>query len=209
MNKPTIIIIIAIVIIGAGVGIYFATRETETVNTNTNQNTNQGVVSNTDQANTNTRQENTYQGEDFSILKPLGWTQSQLPGALVSFHKADEVHPEGSAAAKINFKSYIAVSFDTIQSERIDEINKTVVDQVVTTIPSAQITEESDEEIDGQAAKFNVMTMTQQEVDYTVFLAVILKGDKYYTVSGNTTTDLWGAYKDLFYTTARSLEFKN
>jgi len=50
--------------------------------------------------------------------------------------------------------------------------------------------------------------MSQQEVDYTVFLAVILKGDKYYVISGNTTTDKWTDYEDLFYQTARSFVFK-
>jgi len=51
--------------------------------------------------------------------------------------------------------------------------------------------------------------MNQQEVDYTVFMAVVSKGDKYYAISGNTTTDKWLEYEDLFYQIARSFVFKD
>ena len=205
MKKPLIIIIIVILVIGAGAGIYFITREAKTENTNQSTNSVTNSVSNTNNAAT---QENTYIGDDFTILKPAGWTQSQLSGSLVSFHDTSEVHPEGSAAEKINFQSYLAVTFDMVNERSLTEINDLTLDQIKETIPSAEVIDSSDEMVDGQPAKFNVFTMNQQEVDYTVFLAVILKGDKYYLVSGNATTDKWSEYKDLFYQTARSFTFK-
>ena len=75
-------------------------------------------------------------------------------------------------------------------------------------IPSAEVTDSSDETVDGQPAKFTVLTLNQQEVDYTIFLSVMVKGDKYFTISGNTTTDKWTDYEDLFYQTAQSFVFK-
>ncbi|MFH0951745.1 MAG: PsbP-related protein [Patescibacteria group bacterium] len=206
MKKPLIIIIVTIVIIGAGVGIYFVTQGSKTENVNQSTNSVTNSISNTNNA---AMQDNTYIGDDFSILKPADWTQSQISGTLVSFHNTSEVHPEGSAAKKINFQSYLAVSFDMANERSLAEINDLTIDQIKASIPSAEVTASSDETVDGQPAKFNILTLNQQEVDYTVFIAVISKGDKYYAISGNTTTDKWTDYKDMFYETARSFVFKD
>ncbi len=205
MKKTLIIVIITIVVIGAGVAVYFVTQSEDT---NTNALTNSAVQTNTSTV-TNTESADKYIGDDFTILKPANWTQAQIQGTLVSFHNTDEVHPEGSAAKKINFLSYMAVSFDMAGERSLTEINDFVTDQIKASIPSTKVSTSSDETVDGQPAKFNVFTMSQQEVDITVFLAVILKGDKYYTVSGNTTDDKWSDYEELFYSTARSFIFKD
>ena len=209
MKKQSMVIIIAIVIIGVGVVIYFITQGTKTENANQNNNQAQLVtnsVSNTSDAAT---QENTYIGDDFTLLKPADWMQSQISGTLVSFHNSNEVQPEGSAARKINFKSYMAVSFDMTNERLLPEINDFLIAQIKASFPSAELTASTDETVDGQPAKFNVFTMSQQEVDIIVLLAVIYKGDKYYTISGNSTTDKWTEYKDMFYQTARSFIFNN
>jgi hypothetical protein len=203
MKKPLIIVVIAVVIIGAGVAVYFITQSKDT-----NTPTNSADQTNASAA-TDTVSANKYVGDDFSILQPAGWTQDQIQGTLVSFHNTSEVFPEGSAAKKINFKSYLAVSFEMANEKSLTEINDFVGSQIEASIPSAEPVSSKDETVDGQPAKFNIFTMNQQEVDYTVFLAVILKGDKFYTVSGNTTTDKWTEYEDLFYQIARSFVFKD
>ncbi|MFH0853674.1 MAG: PsbP-related protein [bacterium] len=198
MKKPLIIIIIVIIV--AGVGIYFATQGTKT------ENINQAEPATNSAGNTNnaSAQENTYIGEDFTILQPADWTQGQIPGTLVSFHNTGEVQPEGSAAKKINFQSYLAISFDLANERSLAEINDLTINQIKATIPSAEVITTNDETIDGQPAKVDILTLSQQEVDYTVFMAVISKDDKYYAITGNTTTDKWAEYKDMFYATARS-----
>jgi len=100
--KPLIIIIVAIVIIGAGVAVYFVTQSEDT---NTNAPTNSASQTNASAA-VNAASNEKYVGDDFTILKPANWTQGQMPGTLVSFHNTGEVHPEGSAAKKVNFQSY-------------------------------------------------------------------------------------------------------
>ncbi|MBU0598639.1 photosystem II reaction center PsbP family protein [Patescibacteria group bacterium] len=211
MKKPLIIIVIAIVIIGAGVAVYLVTQSEDT---NTNAPTNSAIQTNTSaatntSADTNTESADRYIGDDFTILQPADWTQSQISGTLVSFHNTSEVNPEGSAAKKINFQSYMAVSFDMVNERSLAEINDLTIDQIKASIPSAEVIASSDETINGRPAKFSVLTLSQQEVDYTVFIAVTSKGDKYYAISGNTTTDKWTDYEDLFYQTARSFVFKN
>lgn len=205
MKKPLIIIVVIIVVIGIGAAVYFATQS-EDANTNVPVNSaNQTNIS----AATNTASTDKYVGEDFTILQPAGWAQSQISGTLVSFHNTSEAHPEGSAAKKINFQSYLAVSFDMLNERSLAEINDLTIDQIKTSIPSTEVITSSDETIDGQPAKFNVFTMNQQEVDLTVFIMVISKGDKYYAISGNTTTDKWTEYEDLFYQIARSFVFED
>jgi len=199
-NKTLLIVIVIVVVIGAAAAIYFFTQSKETTNTATESSTTETNTT----TSTNTVSETRYQGDDFSILNPADWTQSQISGTLVSFHNTSEVHPEGSAAKKINFQSYLAVSFDMTNERSLVETNDLTINQIKAAIPSAEVTASSDETVDGQPAKFSVFTMSQQEVDYTVFLAVILNGDKYFIISGNTTTDKWTEYKDMFYQTARS-----
>jgi len=203
MKKSLTIVVIAIVIIGAGVAVYFATQS-EDANTPANS-ASQADTS----AATNTVSADKYVGDDFSILQPAGWTQGQIQGTLVSFHNTSEIFPEGSAARKINFKSYIAVSFDMANERSLDEINDLTMDQIKASIPSTEVIASSEETIDGQQAKFSIFTMSQQEVDYTIFMAVVSKGDKYYAITGNTTTDKWTEYEDLFYQIARSFVFKD
>jgi len=201
--KKSLIIIIGIVIIGAGAAVYFATQSEDS-----NTPANSASQANTSAA-TNTVSANKYVGDDFSILQPAGWSQGQIQGTLISFHNTSEVFPEGSAARKINFKSYIAVSFDMVNERSLGEINDLTMDQIKASIPSTEVITSSDETINGQPAKISVFTMSQQEVDYTVFMSVVSKGDKYYAISGNTTTDKWTEYEDLFYQIARSFVFKD
>ncbi|MBU0612451.1 photosystem II reaction center PsbP family protein [Patescibacteria group bacterium] len=193
-------IIIAIVIVGVIVVIYFVTQGTESENTN--------QVNIESDTNIAAMQENTYTGEYFDLLKPSDWVQSQVTGTLVSFHNANDVHPEGSAAKNIDFNSYIAITYDIANENSLAVINDSLVDGMKTSVPSAKVIASSDDTVDGLPVKFNVITMTQQEVDITVFLAVYLRDDNFYTLTGNTTTAKWLENKDLFYKTARSLDFK-
>ncbi|MFH1235858.1 MAG: hypothetical protein V1685_02880, partial [Parcubacteria group bacterium] len=209
MKKPIVIVIIIIVVlIIAGGAYWFGTRST--TNTNTTNQTNQVAVSgnsavNTANQNANaTLQDSVYIGDDFTVTQPAGWVQVTIPGTLVSFRNTGEQHPEGSAAAKISFQSYIAISFDNTQGKTLDEINQTALDSITSTIASTNIFTTSGETVNGLPAKFSAMELTQQDVDYTVLLTVYNTGEKYYTMSFNTTTEKWLEYKDKFYEIARS-----
>jgi hypothetical protein len=56
-------------------------------------------------------------------------------------------------------------------------------------------------------ARFTVLDLTMQEVDYRVLIVVVLDQDnqRYYTVTGNTTAEKWGEYEAEFLKSARSL----
>ncbi len=149
-----------------------------------------------------------YVGENFTIVSPSGWIQSHMPSTLVSFHNPEENHPEGSAAAKINFKSYMAVSFDNAQEKKIDEIAKMVKQQIQGVAPSVSFNSETDGIIDGRPAKFLEADLSQQDVNFKVLMAIVMKDDQYFTLSANTTSDKWTEYRDTFYASIHSFQFK-
>lgn len=159
---------------------------------------------------TDAEADNVYVHDDFTITALKGWIQNQLPSTLVSFYNADERHPDGSAALNINFKSYLAVSFETAAGQTFDEINATVTESIQSLIPTAETVSSSDETVNGLPARFTVMTMTQQEVDYEVFVAIVLdeEHDRYYSVSCNTTVEKWDEYEADFLAAARSFTIK-
>ena len=199
MKKYFPFVIITVIVI-AVVGLYFATQKANPSTSQENVLANNALALNTNASPSDQR----YQGDGFSLLQPQGWIQGQIPSTLVSFHNNSETHPSGSSAAKINFKSYIAVSFDNLQGKTLEDVNTLTVNNITVAIPTAKVFVTSDETIGGLPAKLSAMELNQQDVDYTVLVFLIDAGDKYYSLSFNTTTEKWGASKDEFYTIARS-----
>lgn len=194
MKKLLTIIIIIIAISGVGLGSYFATTIKQPL---VDKKINKPAESN-----------NAYIGDDFTIISPTGWIQTHLPSTLVSFQNPKEIQPKGSAAEKINFKTYIAVSFDNAQGKTLNQVTELVRQQVVAVVPSISFAPETIGTIDSQPAKFMEAGLTQQNVEFKVMVAVVLKGDTYFTISNNTTAEKWPEYRDLFYNTADSFKFK-
>ncbi len=192
MNKSLIGIIVAVIIIGSGVGIYFYMQNDEEAST--------------DNTNTNAVAETKYEGDSYSFTQPDGWTQGHIQNTLVSFHNTEETFPEGSAAANINFKSYMALSFDSINERSLSEIYDLTVAGLQQTLPSITVVDVVDETINGLPAKLLTIQFVQQEVDYTVLIGMYMASQRYYAMSFNTTTEKWSEYKDYFFKLARSFE---
>lgn len=149
-----------------------------------------------------------YVGEDFTFIPPAGWIQANLPGVLVAYQNMQETQPQGSAAEKINFKSYFAMSFDNANGRQIDQIAELVKQQTKSVAPTVSFVSETDGQVDNQPAKFIEADVLMQNVDFKVFLLIILKGDKYYVLSGNTTAEKWPDNQSIFLNVAESLKFK-
>ena len=158
---------------------------------------------------TPTPAERRYEDEEFSIIVPSGWsTQTQLPGTLMTAMNLTESHPNDPAAAKINFKSYISVSFDETDGKTLGALTKMVESQISQTVTSAKVIDQKDETIDGEPAKFIEIALTQQGTDFTVFIAIVIQGNKYYVISGNTPTTKWEENRPLFEHAAESFRLK-
>ncbi len=153
--------------------------------------------------------ENPYVGDDFTFVPPQGWIQTAIPSTLVSYQKQDEAHESGSAADKINFKSYFAVSFDNTSGQTIDQIMDLIKTQTESVAPSIVFGQVMERMINGMPARTVEADLVMQGVDFKVLMAVIMGDGKYYTVSFNTTAAKWGGYTEDFYGVLDSFKLKN
>ncbi|MDD4333199.1 MAG: PsbP-related protein [Patescibacteria group bacterium] len=201
MKKKLLIIIVIVIIIILVTGFYFFKQKKDINLSQLNTDNIQAPIKTEDQ-------KNPYIGDDFTILPPEGWIRTQLPGTLVSYQDPKEKQPAGSAAEKINFHSYLAVSFDNSGGKTLDEITELVKTQIQAVAPEIVLESTTDGKIDGEPAKFIEANLTMQNVDFKVMMAVALKGDKYFTISNNTTAEKWPEYRDIFYNAAKSFRFK-
>lgn len=155
--------------------------------------------------------ESRYEGEDFSTVIPKDWTKSQqpLPGTLLTLYKIGESHADDPNAQKINFKSYMAISFDRTQGKTSSQILDLIKQSLSQLSPTAKISQLPQETVDNQTAQLVEVSLAQQDVNFRVLIAVVIKGDKYFTLSANTTEKKWASYKEDFYKVLKSLSLKD
>lgn len=141
---------------------------------------------------------------------PEGWDKSQqsLSGTLLTLYKTGETHTDDPNAQKINFKSYMAISFDRTQGKTKSQILDMVKQSLLQLSPTAKINTLPQETVDNQTADLIEISLAQQDVNFKVLVAVIIKGDKYFTLSANTTEKKWAGYKEGFYKALKSMILK-
>ena len=113
------------------------------------------------------------------------------------------------AAQKINFKSYFAVSYDTLQGKSMSEYEQIVKSGLQQTISNVVFTKEQDMTINGKSAHALEAELTQQGVNFKILLVVVRgQGDDVWVMSFNTTKSSWDGYKETFYGVANSFNLK-
>ncbi|MFA4999695.1 MAG: hypothetical protein WC519_03170 [Parcubacteria group bacterium] len=206
VKKLVLVAIAIIAIIAIGAALYFLNKDE--MNNDLPLVTGDSSAVTTDESpNLSFKLNGLYVGDDFTIMSPSGWIQTHIPMTLVSFQNPEEKHPEGSAASKINFKSYVAISSETTEMT-LDETAELVMRQIQNVAPAVSFGPVSDQVIDGQPAKAIEASLVQQDVDFKVLVAIVMKGNKYFIISGNTTTQKWADYNKLFYDVVFSFKFK-
>ena len=196
-SKILIVVIVAgLLIVGAGIG-YWMGRDTGKQQPAESQKINQGSQADVP-----------FVGDDFTVVPPTGWIRTQIPSTLVSYQNFSEVQPKGSAAEKINFKSYTAISFDNTNNKTLGEITEIVKRQLESVAPTISFSSIVDGTIGSQPAKLIEADLLMQDINFKVVMAIAMKGDKYFTISSNTTAEKWPEYKDIFYNMLNSFKFK-
>lgn len=147
--------------------------------------------------------------DDFSLDLPTGWKKIQASiGASAMAINANE-NINDPAVQKINFKSYLAVSYDVFQGKTISEYAQTVKTGLEQAIPGVVFTKEQEITMNGKSASAIEAEMTQQGVDFKVLvIAVKGEGEDVWVISFNTVKSSWLKYKDTFYSTAESFSLK-
>lgn len=191
------IIVVVIVVIGIAVGVYFLVKDGESTET-----------TNTTTTNTNTTTASRYTGNSFSVDQPEGWQTGQATGTLVTFRDTSDSHPAGSAADAINFMTYMTVISDVVNSQTVDEIMDFNIESVLVTYPDTTFSAVTKETIDGQAAAIVEGELDDSGLVLGILIAIVPKGESYFIITANTTTEKWSEYKPIFYETVRSFEFE-
>lgn len=147
--------------------------------------------------------------DDFEVNLPAGWRQTApAMGASVMAISVDE-HINDPAAQKINFQSYFAVSYDTLQDKNMSEYLHIVKNGLRQTISGVVFTKDEDMTINGRPAHAIEAELTQQGVNFKILMVVIAgQGKDVWVMSFNTTKSGWGGYKETFYGIANSFNLK-
>jgi len=122
-NKVTII---ALIILGIAlvvlVGFYFVKQNKSLINLPQNaMQSNQASTGNQEKANdgigVNNQIQNKLVTDDFEVTLPAGWekTAPAIGASAMAVNRNEKL--DDPAAQKINFKSYLAVSYDTLQGK--------------------------------------------------------------------------------------------
>ena len=147
--------------------------------------------------------------DDFSINLPAGWIQATPPGGVsaMAVNVAETI--DDPVAEEIGFKSYLAVSYDTLQGENISEYLQTVKSELQKTMPGAVFMNEQDTTINNRSARAMEMELTQQEIDFKILMVVIKgKGEDVWVMSFNTLQSSWDENKEAFSDIAKSFSLK-
>ncbi len=148
-------------------------------------------------------------GDDFVLKLPLGWeATTPVPGTVATVFNKSEDNSKNPAAAKINFKSYIAVTF---------VINKKTLDQTITDLQAEiakQITKPSfskpqDLTIDNMPGKTFEASFNKDGMDFVVILGLVKNNDKTFIVSGYTLSERWEQNKPTFLEAIKNFKIAN
>ncbi len=206
MKNKVLISIIILVILGIGIGIgYYVARSNLLNKPSTSEYQDRSGLS--PEANQIPLQEYTLEKEDFSINVPAGWKEVPPSSGISAMVVNIGEQPTEEAAKRINFKSYFAVSYDTLAGKTREKYLEDYKQKLRGVLPEIVFVDENPGSIDGKDAYFIEANLTQQGVDYKVFLVLVRgKGDDVWTISFNTLESDWLKYKDLFYQTAESFK---
>jgi len=208
-NKIAIIVLsIAIIAIVGGIGFYFIQKNKAPIDSV--ENTAPSSQTGTNNQVNSEQSQNKLVTDDFEISLPEGW-QKTTPaiGASAMAVKADE-QLNDPAAQKINFKSYFAVSYDTLQGKSLSEYLQVVKGQLQQTVPGVVFAQEHDTTINGKAARAFEANLTQQGVNFKILMVAIKGiGDDVWVISFNTLQSTWTEYQETFSDIANSFNLKS
>jgi len=159
---------------------------------------------------TNTEQpQNKIVTDDFFINIPTDWKQTAPAIGVSAMAVKTNENVDDPAAQKINFKSYFAVTYDTVQGKSMNDYLQTVKDGLSQTISNIVFTKERDIAINDSSAYEIEAELTQQGANFKILLAVIAgQGEDVWVISFNTTKSAWDGYEEMFYSIADSFSLK-
>jgi len=147
--------------------------------------------------------------DDFEITLPVGWEQTTPAIGTSAMAVNENEKLDDPAAQKINFKSYFAISYDTLQKKSLSEYLQNIKNTLLQTISNVVFTNEQDIIIDNKPARAVEAELTQQGVDFKILMVVIAgQQEDVWVISFNTTKSSWDGYKEIFSNITKSFSLK-
>ena len=147
--------------------------------------------------------------DDFEITLPVGWEQTTPAIGTSAMAVNENEKLDDPAAQKINFKSYFAISYDTLQKKSLSEYLQNIKNTLLQTISNVVFTNEQDIIIDNKPARAVEAELTQQGVDFKILMVVIAgQHEDVWVISFNTTKSSWDGYKEIFSNITKSFSLK-
>ena len=141
--------------------------------------------------------------DDFEITPPPGWEGRPAPeGVLAIAIKPSEVMTD-TEATKIGFKSYFAVTKDTLQGNTKEEYVSFIGEELKKISSSVTLDTVWSTKVDRKDATVLDISMTEN-INFKISMFLVWDGDDIWVISFNTTEDKWNEYKDAFFTSGSS-----
>jgi len=217
-NKTIVLILICIIVaVLILIGVYFFVKQNLAGGPENNgqQNINNGLegqnTSNqtnlTDSNNQTTK--NKLATDDFEITLSDGWKGVPATAGISAMAIDTNESITDPDAQKINFKTYLAVSYDTLKGKNMTEYMQLIKTALLQTMPDTVFSNENILTINNRQASALEAEMTNQGVNFKVLMVVVKgNGDDIWIMSFNSLKNSWQQYAQTFSDIASSFILK-
>lgn len=215
-NKKILILVLSIVVLAFLAAAFIFGRNktfiapTENGKNVENNTQSEELLDRQTEINNNSEEKNKLVTDDFSMELPIGWSKIANTVAGVTAMAANTNENISDAAAQtINFKSYLAISSDSLQGKTMREYVQSIKSELQGVVSGVVFANENDLMINGRSAHAIEAEMSQQGVNFKVLIVAIQgDGDDVWVISYNTTKNSWDTYKGDFSSSAKSFILK-
>jgi hypothetical protein len=147
--------------------------------------------------------------EEYSFKPLAGWKESRPPAGVNLMLVNTEEKTGDEALDRINFKSYLAVSYDTLNGRNETEYIDYLKEQIRQASANVNFLSENSQRINNNDAYVMEAEIAQGGANFKVLIAVIGDtGEGRWILSFNTGQITWENYRDEFYQTIDSFRLK-
>ena len=199
MKKPLLILILVILALVVVGGVWWYMNKDKNVTGVSGGNDNRAVGGNNLNQNLEPNSGNVFANDNFSLTYPAGWRSvPAMTGVAAMIVRGNEniTDPE---AKKMNFQSYLAVSYDSAEGKTKDEVVEYLKTELRSAIPEAIFSRENFLTINGREAYATEVTFRKSGIDFHVLMiATWGKGNDLWILSYNTLDSSWQSYTSDF-----------
>jgi hypothetical protein len=196
MKKFFLIFIIIIVVLAIAGAAYWYFGMQSNVSKESNQITNNPAPSAaTSGMGAATFEPKVFATDDFSLTYPAGWRSVPAMTGVSAMIVKDNENITDPEAKKMNFQSYLAVSYDSSEGKTKEQIIDYVKKEITSALPDAVFSNEKNLTVNSRDAYATEATFTKSGVNFHVLMVVVWgNGSDLWILSFNTLEELWQNY---------------